>query len=229
MNILASYNWIKEYVGLKESAEAFARRISLSGPAVERLHPQAPLYDKMVIGQIREVKAHPNPKVTKLRIVATDVGEEKPLEIVCGGSNLEVGMKVVVALARSGDRGGASVKWHGQGDPIELKPAVIQGIESMGMICGANEVGLADAFPHAEREIMDVSWLKAKPGTSLAKALDLDDTVFDIEVTTNRPDAYSMVGLAREASAVFGAKFLWREPVLPSLPKGTTPMELSVK
>ncbi|HTM68991.1 MAG TPA: phenylalanine--tRNA ligase subunit beta [Candidatus Binatia bacterium] len=223
MNILASYNWIKEYVGLKENADAFARRISLSGPAVERLHPQAPLYDKMVIGQIKDVKAHPNPKVTKLRIVATDVGGEKPLEIVCGGSNLEPGMKVVVALV------GAKVKWHGQGDLVELAPAVIQGVESQGMICGANEIGLADAFPHAEREIMDVSWLKAKPGTPLAKALDLDDTVFDIEVTTNRPDAYSMVGLAREAAAVFGAKFLWREPVLPSLPKGTTAVELSVQ
>ncbi len=223
MNILASYNWIKEYVALKESPEAFARRLALSGPAPERLYPQALPYDKMVVGQIKEVKAHPNPKVTKLRVVAADIGEAQPLELVCGGSNLEVGMKVVVALV------GAKVKWHGQGDLIELQPAVIQGIESKGMICGANEIGLADAFPHAEREIMDVSWLKAKPGTSLAKALDLDDTVFDIEVTTNRPDAYCMVGLAREASAVLGAKFLWREPVVPSMAKGMTAMELHVK
>ena len=228
MNILASYNWIKEYVGLKESAEAFARRISLSGPAVERLYPQAALYDKMIIGRIADVKPHPN--ADKLRLVSTDVGPaqlgvggEKPLEIVCGGSNLEVGMKVVVALV------GAKVKWHGQGDLVELKPAEIRGVKSDGMICGANEVGLADAFPHADREIMDVSWLKAKPGTSLAKALDLDDTIFDIEVTTNRPDAFCMIGLAREASAVLGGKFLWHEPVLPSLPKGTTAKELSVK
>ncbi|MEY4744774.1 MAG: hypothetical protein RL272_719 [Candidatus Parcubacteria bacterium] len=221
MNILASYNWIKEYVGLKESAEAFARRISLSGPAVERLHPQAPLYDKMVIGKIAEVKQHPN--ADKLRLVATDVGGEKPLEIVCGGTNLAPGMKVVVALV------GAKVKWHGQGDLVELKPAEIRGVKSEGMICGANEVGLADAFPHADREIMDVSWLKAKPGTALAKALDLDDTIFDIEVTTNRPDAYCTIGLAREAAAVFGAKFLWREGILPSAAKGVAAKELSVK
>ncbi len=222
MNILASYNWIKEYVGLKESAEVFARRISLSGPAAERLYPQAAQYDKMVVGQIREVKAHPKPGV-KIRIVSLDIGTEQPLELVCGGSNLEVGMKVVVALV------GSKVRWHGQGDLIELQPAVIQGIESKGMICGANEIGLADAFPHVEREIMDVSWLKAKPGTPLAKALGLDDTVFDFEVTTNRPDAFCMIGLAREASAVLGAKFLWREPVVPSVAKGMTAMELHVK
>lgn len=221
MNILASYNWIKEYVGLKESAEAFARRISLSGPAVERLYPQAPLYDRMVIGKIVDVKPHPN--ADKLRLVSTDAGGEKPLEIVCGGSNLAAGMKVVVALV------GAKVKWHGQGDLVELKPAEIRGVKSEGMICGANEVGLADAFPHAEREIMDVTWCKAKPGTALAKAFDLDDTIFDIEVTTNRPDAFCTVGLAREAAAVFGAKFLWREGILPSVAKGVVAKDLTVK
>lgn len=221
MNILASYNWIREHVALKEGAEDFARKISLCGPAVERLHPQAPAYEKMIIGQIKGVKPHPN--ADKLRLVATDVGGEKPLEIVCGGSNLEPGMKVVVALV------GAKVKWHGQGDLVELKPAEIRGVKSEGMICGANEVGLADAFPHAEKEIMDVSWCKAKPGTALARAFELDDTVFDIEVTTNRPDAFSIVGLAREASAVLGGKFLWKESVVPSVPKAATQLPLSVK
>jgi len=221
MNILASYNWIKEHVQLKENAEQFARRISLSGPAVERAYPQAEKYSKMVIGKIVEVKPHPN--ADKLRIVATDVGGEKPLEIVCGGSNVAVDMKVVVALV------GSKVKWHGQGDLVELVPATIRGVASDGMICGANEVGLEDAFPHAEKEIMDVSWCTARPGTSLAKAFELDDTVFDIEVTTNRPDAFCMVGMAREASAIFNTKFLWKEPVLPSLYKGAKVVPLEVK
>jgi phenylalanyl-tRNA synthetase beta chain len=221
MNILASYNWIREHVVLKENAEDFARKISLCGPAVERSYPQAPQYDRMIIGQIKEVKPHPN--ADKLRLVATDVGGEKPLEIVCGGSNLAVGMKVVVALV------GAKVKWHGQGDLVELKPAEIRGVKSEGMICGANEVGLADAFPHAEKEIMDLSWCKAKAGTSLAKAFELEDVVFDIEVTTNRPDAFSMVGLAREAAAVLGGKFTRKESVVPSVPKVAAQLPLTVK
>ena len=221
MNLLASYNWIKEHVALPISAEEFARRISLCGPAVERLHPQALLYDKMVVGQIRAVKPHPN--ADKLRLVAVDVGTNAPLEVVCGGSNLAPGMKIAVALL------GAKVRWHGQGDLIELGPAEIRGVKSDGMICGANEIGLGDAFPHAEKEILDLSWCKAKPGTSLAKALDLEDTVFDIEVTTNRPDAFSMVGMAREAAAILHGKFLWKETVLPSLPKAMTPIPLAVK
>lgn len=227
MNLLASYNWIREYIALPMSAEEFARRISLSGPAVERMHPQALLYDKMLVGKILEVKPHPN--ADKLRLVAVDVGQAqlgvggRSLQIVCGGSNLAPGMKVVVALP------GAKVKWHGQDDLCELAPAEIRGVKSEGMICGANEIGLDGAFPHAEKEIMDMSWCKAKPGTPLAKALDLEDTVFDIEVTTNRPDAFSMVGLAREAAAIIGGKFLWKEAVLPSMAKGSAALPLSVK
>lgn len=220
MNILASYNWIKDHVALKESAEAFARRISLSGPSVERAYPQASAFDGMVVGLLTEVKPHPN--ADKLRIAAVDVGK-RSLEIVCGGSNLAPGMKVAVALV------GSKVRWHGQGDLVELKPAEIRGVKSAGMICGANEIGLADVFPHAEREIMDLSWCKAKAGTPLAKALDLDDTVFDIEVTGNRPDAFSMIGLAREASAILGGKFLWKEQVVPSLPRGAKTLPLTVK
>lgn len=220
MNILASYNWIKEFVGLKDSPEDFARRVSLCGPSVERLFPQAPPLEGMLIGRIVEVRPHPN--ADKLRIAVTDLGAEKS-EIVCGGSNLAVGMKVVVAQA------GAMVRWHGAGELVRLEPAEIRGVRSDGMICGANEIGLEDAFPHAEREILDMSWCKAKPGTRLSKALDLEDTVFDIEVTTNRPDAFSMVGLAREAAAIMDAPFLYKESVAPSLPKSVDPLPLTVR
>jgi len=220
MNILASYNAIKKYVAVREDAEKFARKISLCGPSVERIYPQAPAFDNMVIGKILEVKPHP--QADKLRLVSTDVGK-RVLEIVCGGVNLEVGMKVVVALV------GAKVRWHGQGELVELQPAEIRGVRSEGMICGANEIGLADAFPHADKEILDLSWCKGKPGMSLAKALDLDDTVFDIEVTTNRPDAFSIIGLAREAAAILGAKFSWCEPIPPATPRGVNILPFTVK
>ncbi|OIO51678.1 phenylalanine--tRNA ligase subunit beta [Candidatus Uhrbacteria bacterium CG_4_10_14_0_8_um_filter_58_22] len=219
MNMLVSYNWIREFVGLKESPEDFARRISLSGPSVERLYPQGSQFDGMVIGRIVEVKPHPN--ADKLKIAVTDLGTERS-NIVCGGSNLTVDMKVVVALS------GAMVRWHGSGEPVRLESTEIRGVRSDGMICGANEIGLEEAFPHAEREILDMSWCKAKPGTRLAKALDLDDTVFDIEVTTNRPDAFSAVGLAREAAAIFEVPFLHKEALVPSLAKSVDPLPLTV-
>jgi phenylalanyl-tRNA synthetase beta chain len=220
MNILASYNWLKEFVALKQLPEEFARRLSLSGPGVERLYPQAPLFEQMLVGKVLELKPHPN--ADKLQIVVTDLGSEQ-VEIVCGGSNLSVGMKVVVALP------GARVRWHGSGEPVILKPVEIRGVKSVGMICGASEIGLQDGFPHAEREIMDMSWCKAKPGTKLVKALDLDDTVFDIEVTTNRPDAYSIVGLARETASILGVPFLWKEAVAPPMPKATKPVPFEVE
>ncbi len=219
MNILASYNWIKEFVGVKATAEDFARRVSLSGPGVERLFPQAPRFDNMVVGKILEIKHHPN--ADKLRIAVTDLGKEKA-DIVCGGSNLGEGMKVAVALP------GAEVRWHGEGEPIKLEPAEIRGVKSAGMICAASEIGLEDGFPHADKEIMDMSWCKAKPGTALAKALDLEDTVFDIEITTNRPDAFSMVGLARETSAILEEPLTWKEAIAPSMPKGTKAVPFEV-
>ncbi len=219
MNILASYNWLKEYVAFKGTADVFARQLSLSGPAVERQYPQAPPFDQMVIGQVLALRPHPN--ADKLRLVKTSLGK-KQIELVCGGSNLSVGMKVVVALP------GAMVRWHGQGDLIELKSAEIRGIKSDGMICGASEIGLGEIFPHAAMEIMDLSWCKSKPGTAFARALGLDDTVFDVEVTTNRPDAFSIVGLAREAAAILGVKFTWKEPVIPSPAKSAKLRDLSV-
>ena len=220
MNILLSYNWIKDYVATKLSPEEFARKVSLSGPGIERLYPQAAAFDRIIVGLVKEVKPHPN--ADKLRLAVTDAGD-RALTVVCGGSNLSPGMKVAVALE------GAMVRWHGQGDPVKLEPAEIRGVKSEGMICAASEIGLADAFPHAEREVMDLSWCAARAGAPLSDALELNDTVFDIEVTTNRPDAFSAVGIAREAAAIMGAKFAYKEDVIPSLVKGTAVLPLAVK
>lgn len=214
MNSLVSYNWLSEYVDLKKVApEEFAKRVSLSGPAVESLIPQGKNLENVVVGRIVEIKPHPN--ADKLRLVVTDIGKKK-VTIVCGGSNIKKGQWVAVALV------GAHVRWHGKGDPIALVPAEIRGVKSDGMICGANEIGLADAFPHAEQEILDLgtsisdaSW---KAGTPIADALGLsDDVVMDIEVTPNRVDAMGMVGMAREASAILNKKFLWKSAKNPKL------------
>jgi len=245
MNSLVSYDWLKEYVKLKETPEQFAARVSLSGPAVEKIFPQGTDLENVVIGRVVELKPHPN--ADKLKIAMTDVGLDKPLQIVCGGSNLLKDQWVVVALL------GAKVKWHGQGDPITLEPVEIRGVPSEGMICASNEIGLGDAFQNSERMILDLGaelgWdaigpqamrpgraahAPLKPGTPLADVLGLSgDVVMDIEVTSNRPDCMGMVGLAREAAAILNRPFLWKEPKLSKYQvpgtKYSVPVKISAK
>ncbi|MFA6100017.1 MAG: phenylalanine--tRNA ligase subunit beta [Patescibacteria group bacterium] len=219
MNLLVSYDWLKEYVSLKEKPEDFAARISLSGPSVEKILPLYSELDGIVVGAVRSLKPHP--QADKLQVVSVDIGRTGRegrsglLSLVCGGSNLYVGQKVAVALV------GAKVRWHGQGDLIELKPALIRGVKSEGMICAASEIGLGEAFPHEEREILDlgkeIPEMDVEPGTPLSDALGgKDDVAMDIEVTSNRPDCMGMVGMAREASAILKQPFKWKEPSLNS-------------
>ncbi|PIR66385.1 MAG: phenylalanine--tRNA ligase subunit beta, partial [Parcubacteria group bacterium CG10_big_fil_rev_8_21_14_0_10_36_14] len=198
MNILVSYNWLKEYLKTGLKPEEFASCVSLCGVGVERIYPQGETWDKIVLGKILEIKKHPN--ADKLKLVLTDIG--KKVEIVCGGSNLEVGMKVAVALE------GAKVRWHGEGELVELKTTEIRGVKSGGMICAASEIGLDWQFEQKDsHEILDLSAISAKSGTLLAKALNLQDTIFDIEVTTNRPDELCILGVAREAGTILKAPF----------------------
>ncbi len=191
MNILASFDWLKEYLKKTPDVEEFVRRMTEVGNSVEQTIDVGTSLDKMVVGKILAVNAHPN--ADKLRVVSVDVGEN--VEIVCGGSNLEVGHLVAVALP------GAMVKWHGEGELAEIKEAELRGVKSHGMICAPGEIGF-EKLQKEDRMIWDLTDLvDAKPGTPLAQALGFDDLLFDIEVTTNRPDAMSIVGLAREAGA----------------------------
>ena len=205
MNLLTSYAWLKEYLSSNLSPEAFAARISLSGPAVEKIIPRDELLQQVVVSRIQKVEAHP--QADRLRIVTVDVGQAAPLKIVCGGSNLADQQYVAVGLL------GARVKWHGEGEPVTLVLTKIRGIESEGMICAAEEIGLGDLFPKTdEKEILDLTNLTTElnltPGQSLAEALGIaGDVVMDIEVTTNRPDAMSLMGLAREAGAILNLPF----------------------
>ena len=215
--------------------EEFARLTTAAGNSVERMEDVRERFEKIVVGVIKAVKPHPN--ADKLRIVEVDIGAPPSVrvtavgpafsrdpakggdgipsgggrgagvggsvEIVCGGTNLAEGGRVAVALP------GSKVRWHGEGEWVELKETSIRGVKSFGMICSPIELGF-DKLQGEDREIWDLSALtNAKAGTSLAAALDLDDVVFDIEVTTNRPDCMSIVGQAREGGAVTGAKFTW--------------------
>lgn len=212
MNILASYKWLKEYLKTDLTPEEFARELSLKSMSVESIDKGADKFAGMVVGVIKEVKPHP--KADRLRITVVDVGS-RTVEIVCGGSNLEVDQKVFVALP------GSKVRWHGEGDLVELAETEIRGVKSVGMICAPAEVGF-EKLQGAEKEIWDLTKVTQAPaGTPIAQALDLEDTVFDIEITTNRPDCMGMIGLAREAGAAVEAPFVWNAPQLPAAAVGT--------
>lgn len=207
MDILASYKWLKEYVKTDMAPDAFAREVSLRSMSVERTEDIGDRFAHIVVGLVNEVRPHPN--ADRLRIVTVNVGAETT-EIVCGGTNVVVGMKVCVAMP------GSRVRWHGEGDLVTLAETEIRGVKSVGMICAPSEVGF-DALETGEKEIWDLTHVtEAKAGTPLAEALGIDDTLFTIEITTNRPDAKGIVGLAREAGAATGASFSWQPPALPA-------------
>ncbi len=197
MNIKIGHDWLNELAPNSWTPAKLAAELSLRGAGVERIEYLSESLAHLYVGQVLELKKHPN--ADKLQLVKVDLGK-KTIELVCGGTNLYKGMSVVVALV------GAKVRWHGEGDLITLQAAEIRGVKSEGMICAANEIGLAAAFPHAEREVMDLTDKKLKPGLPLSVALDLDHPVFDIEVTTNRPDLLSAIGLAREVATITGVK-----------------------
>ena len=120
MNILISYNWLKEYLDTKLSASEFAAKTTNIGNSVEHIRDLHREFDHMVVGVIRSVKPHPN--ADKLRVVEVDLGDSS-VDIVCGGINLIEDHKVVVALP------GAKVKWHGEGDFVEITESSLRGVK----------------------------------------------------------------------------------------------------
>ncbi len=194
-----SLNWIRDYVDLPEDADLsrLAYDLTMSTVEVEGAADLGAKFDHMVVGQIAEVLPHPN--ADKLRVCRTDIGGDVK-DIVCGGCNLAAGMKVAVAEP------GAFVRWHGEGEPVEIRNTKLRGIESYGMICASSEIGLADLFPaSAEAEIIDLSAFDAPAGTPLADALGLRDIILEIDnkSMTNRPDLWGHYGIAREIAALY--------------------------
>lgn len=205
--MLLSFHWLKQYIPLPNSisAEEVARQLQFSTVEVEKIIHQGEQLNKVIVGKIVSCEKHPN--ADKLKVCLVDVGGEK-ITIICGGSNVTAGLLVVVALS------GSKVKWHGEGELVELKPTVIRGLESNGMICAADEIGLLEMFPKKEeKEIVDLSSLAPadkkrfaiKPGMPLAAVLDRNDTIFEIDnkSLSNRPDLWGHYGVAREIAALF--------------------------
>lgn len=194
-----SLNWIRDYIDMPADMDLsrMAYDLTMSTVEVEGAEKLADRFKNMVVGIITAIEQHPN--ADKLRVCKTDIGGEIK-DIVCGGCNLSVSQRVAVALP------GAFCRWHGEGEPVEIKKSKLRGVESYGMICASTEIGLGDLFPVTqEAEILDLSAFDVPAGTPIAEALGLDDVILEIDnkSMTNRPDLWGHYGIARELAALY--------------------------
>ena len=203
-----SLNWIKAMVpGLEVTDQEFRDAMTLSGTKVENFTAFDKNLDKIVVGQIESVEKHPD--ADKLVICQVNVGSET-VQIVTGAPNIPVGssgQKVPVVLdggrVAGGHDGGALPE-----DGIKIKKGKLRGVESCGMMCSIEELGSSREFyPDAAENGIYIFGDDAVVGSSAVEYLGLDDTVFEYEITNNRVDCYSILGIAREAAATFRKPF----------------------
>ncbi len=195
-----SLNWIKKYVDLPKDItnEQIMRDLTIRTVEVEDMVNTGDKFKDIVVGKIIEVNPHPDADLLKVCLV--DIGEGEYKQIVCGGENLYPNELVVIS------KPGAMVYWHGEGDLVEIKETKMRGVSSYGMICGATEVYLSELFPPKnEKEIVDLTGLDVKPGENISDALNLGDTILEIDnkSLSNRPDLWGHYGIARELSVIY--------------------------
>ncbi|WP_035768180.1 phenylalanine--tRNA ligase subunit beta [Butyrivibrio sp. NC2002] len=201
----ASLSWIKAYVpDLNVSDQEFLDALTLSGTKGENYHRLDNNLEKIVVGQIEKIEQHPD--ADKLVICQVNVGTEK-VQIVTGANNMKEGDKVPVVL----DGGRVAGGHDGGPNPengIKIKAGKLRGVESFGMMCSIEELGSSkDFYPNAPEEGLYIFPEDTEVGADAVEVLGLHDTVFEFEVTSNRVDCYSILGIAREAAATFKLPF----------------------
>ncbi len=189
-----SENWLRTYVNPPLSSEELAHVLTMAGLEVEAVEAAAPAFDKVVVGQVRAVTRHPD--ADRLNVCEVDVGQGAPLQIVCGAANVAAGVKVPCALV------GATLP------KMAIKQAKVRGVESFGMLCSEQELGLAEASSGLLLLPAD-----APVGRNVREYLDLDDRLFTLKLTPNRSDCLSLTGIARDVAAMTGARLALPAPV----------------
>lgn len=203
--MIVSLHWLKQFVKLPDDVDPqeLVRKLVMHAVEVDKWWRQDAYLDHVVVGRVLTANSHPG--ADKLKVCRVYDGKDE-LQVVCGGTNVREGMKCAFA------RIGAKVKWHGDEEMV-LAKVNIRGKESHGMICAAEELGLALGHEQ-EREIMDLGGVDAEVGTPLAKALRADDVFIEIDnkAINHRPDLWGHLGVARELSAIYHKPFAVPEP-----------------
>ena len=191
-----SYNWLKNYIDLKETPEKTGEiltSIGLETESLERFETVKGGLRGVVAGRVIACEKHPD--ADKLKVTVVDTGTDEHLQIVCGAPNVEAGQKVAVATV-------GTTLYFSSGEEIKIKKSKIRGVESFGMICAEDELGIGTS--HEGIMVLDP---EVKPGTPLNKIIETeDDYVFEIGLTPNRGDAASHIGVARDLAAYLKIK-----------------------
>lgn len=197
-----SMKWLSDFIEIDISPREFAEAMTMSGSKVEGYTIEGNELDRVVVGKILSVEKHPN--ADSLVICMLEVGEAAPVQIVTGAKNVFPGAMVPVALAGSTLPGG-----------VKIKKGKLRGVESCGMLCSVAELGVTvHDFPYAIEDGIFILEEECAPGQDIREAIGLNDTCVEFEITSNRPDCLSVLGLAREAAATFSKPFQEPQPVV---------------
>lgn len=197
-----SKKWLNDYVPCNKDNRDFFEALTMSGSKVESWEVQGEEITNVVIGKILKIEKHPD--ADKLVICQVEVGKDAPIQIVTGATNVFEGAIVPVALDNSTLPGG-----------VKIKKGKLRGVESCGMLCSLKELDLTVGdFPYAIEDGIFIIEEECEIGQDVRSALGLDDTVYDFEITSNRPDCLSVLGLAREVAATYELPLNIEEPIV---------------
>ncbi len=200
-----SMRWLSDFVDIDAKPHDFCEAITLSGSKVEGYTVEGSEISNVIVGKILSIEKHPD--ADKLVVCQVDVGSDAPIQIVTGATNLTVGDVVPVAMDNSTLPGGK-----------KIHKGKLRGVVSNGMLCSLGELGLTvHDFPNAIEDGIMVIDEDVKLGQDIREALGLNDTCVEFEITSNRPDCFSIIGLAREAAATYNLPLKLHTPVV----KGT--------
>ena len=205
-----SMNWLKDYVSESFDPKEYSDKLTLTGSKVEGYEDLGAEISNVVVGKLISVEKHPDSD--HLLICMVDVGAGEPVQIVTGAQNVKPGELVPAALHQSTLPGG-----------ITIKSGKLRGVPSNGMLCSLGELGLTiNDFPYADEDGIFLLKEDCKPGDDIKDVLGLNDVTVDFEITSNRPDCLSVIGLARETAASFGTDLKLHTPVVNETDNGKT-------
>jgi len=200
-----SESWLRQYVNPSLDSDALSHAMTMAGLEVEERHSVAPVFTNIVVAQILYAEQHPD--ADRLRVCKVDAGTGQELQIVCGAPNARAGIKIPCALV-----GAELPPSEPGGKPFMIKVGKLRGVESQGMLCSGRELGLGEDH----EGILELP-ADAPIGEDIRKYLDLNDQIFVIKLTPNKADCLSLMGMAREVSAITGAALCapkWNPPAV---------------
>lgn len=193
-----SEKWLREWVNPAVDTATLGHQVTMAGLEVDSIEPAAPEFSNVVVGKVLSMERHPD--ADRLNVCSVDVGQDEPLQIVCGANNVAAGVKIPAALVGAKLPGG-----------LKIKKGKLRGVPSLGMLCSAVEIGMADSA-----DGLLILPEDAEVGLSIRQYFDLDDACIDVDLTPNRSDCFSLRGIAREVAVLNNGQVT--EPTITAVP-----------